>query len=27
LAIEMVFRMQRLARSERGPRADAVSAS
>ena len=27
LAIEMVFRMSRLARSERGPRADAVSAS
>jgi len=27
LAIEMVFRMGRLARSERGPRADAVSAS
>jgi TRAP-type C4-dicarboxylate transport system permease small subunit len=27
LAIEMLFRMGRLARSERGPRADAVSAS
>lgn len=27
LAIEMLFRMHRLARSERGPRADAVSAS
>jgi len=27
LAIEMVFRMGRLARSEHGPRADAVSAS
>ena len=27
LAIEMVFRMGRLARSERGPRADAVSAA
>ena len=27
LAIEMVFRMSRLARAERGPRADAVSAS
>lgn len=27
LAVEMVFRMGRLARSERGPRADAVSAS
>lgn len=27
LAIEMVFRMERLARAERGPRADAVSAA
>ncbi len=27
LAIEMLFRMHRLARSQRGPRADAVSAS
>jgi TRAP-type C4-dicarboxylate transport system permease small subunit len=27
LAIEMLFRMNRLARAPRGPRADAVSAS